>query len=100
MLGAAPSCLQELSDFVGRVRWLSTVQHRMAIRAYRPEISNRINLVVGPKARQGVEVMDMNEASHQLPIDGDEIEAAEEASCTIIPDAFLPGVGITLVTID
>jgi hypothetical protein len=72
----------------------------MTIRAHRPESSNRINLVVGPKARQEVEVMDMSEAGHHLPVYSDEIEAAEEACCTIMADAFLPGTGITLVTID
>src|SRR5262245_25629295 len=51
--GAAPSCLQELLDFFGQVWWLSTVQHGMAIRAHRPKIPDRINLVIGSKTGQG-----------------------------------------------
>ena len=44
------------------------VQHYVAIRTDRPEIANRINLVGCIDARQGIEVVNMDDANHKFAV--------------------------------
>jgi hypothetical protein len=76
------------------------VKSRVAVRAYGSEVSHRINLIVLLNTRQGIEVMDMDEAGHRLSVHDREVEAAEETVRPIMPDALVSSAGIAFVAID
>ncbi|MEX2188309.1 MAG: hypothetical protein WD875_15990 [Pirellulales bacterium] len=72
----------------------------MAIRTHWPKILNWVDLVVRSNTRQSVEVMNVNEAGHYIPVNGHEIEAADETSRPVMLDTFFSCAGIALVTVD
>jgi hypothetical protein len=91
---------QKLTHLVEGVRWLPTVQHRMAIRTHGPEISNGIDVVDRSNIRQRVQVMNVREVDHHLPIHSNEVETAKKTPCSVMPDALFAGAGITLIAVD
>jgi hypothetical protein len=90
----------KLTHLVEGVRWLPTMQHRMAVRTHGPEISNGIDVVVRSNIRQRVQVMNVREADHHLTIHSNEVETAKKTPCPVMPDALFAGAGITLIAVD
>ena len=76
------------------------MQYRMTVRAHRPQVLGRIDLVLTADLRQRAKMVDMDEAIGHRTIGGTEGEPADDAGGAVLGDAELPGTGITLVGVD
>ena len=65
------------------------VNHRVAVRANRTQIGNRVNLILSANLEQCFEMVDVNKAAAKLAIHSLEIEAANRTSATVVLNALL-----------
>nr|WP_244107231.1 hypothetical protein [Burkholderia anthina] len=75
------------------------MKHRVAVRAYRPKIGNRIDLVFLFDLRQWSQVMYVNEAFTEGTVLRAEIESADNTHRPPVLDTLSPSFGISLVPI-
>lgn len=72
----------------------------MAVRAYRPEIFNRIYLVLCSDRGERFEMMHMNESRGKVAIGCTEIQAAGRTNCAVRFDASGPCNWVAFVRVD
>ena len=75
------------------------MDYRMAVRAYWPEISDRVNLVFLPFFFQHLYVVDMHEAFCSRSVGCFEVKSADDAPCAIVGQTFSPRFWVPLIAL-
>ncbi len=92
--------IKEGSHFADTERWHAAVKHGMTIGAHRPQILDRIDLILAADLGQWPEVMHVNETLCHRTISGAKRELAYCTRCTIPGDAELARPTVTFLRID
>lgn len=91
---------KKLPHLVYRPRTPAVVNDRVAVRAHRAQVSDRIDYVLATDLGQRPEVVDMDETGELRPVDRAEVETADDARRAPSGLALDDGVAAALVGVD
>ena len=91
---------QERLDFLNAEWWRSHVQYSMAVWACGPHVTYWIDHVLCAGLGQRCEMMNLYESSGHMAIGGFKVEPAHAAIGTVVLNALLSGLRVTLVLIE